>query len=706
MAMIGKRKLIAALIGAGFLLAACSGGGGGVSSINVPQTGSGTSTGATSPNTAPTAGAASALNIPYGQPLMAGASYVGPVTFGSMGIDVYTKMTNLPGLLQYAKDVNNPNSASYRQFLTPDEIAARFGTSQNDYQSLINYFASNGLAVAGWPQRMMLRINGSQSNLQHALGVTFGTYSNGRATFIAPTNAPRMAANLAVAGLGHIVGISTFQTDNIVVRGGNGVSNGYSAQQVAAAFDFRGAYLAGYNGAGINLGVIGTGGINIAGGGDVADYGALYNTPVAKVTIVPGTNANVSPGCTQNAPTPASPGPQCPPGYQYSSGLQTPPPVTAPCTTGTPTAPTPTCNPEDGEAQIDTEMTASLAPGANVLFYLAYNPAECFVPGTFTPGQNCNSAYGSSAGPAQGLSLNDDEIQQAIGDNQADVLSLSYGGGEALNLGIYFDSTGNGYGPAEFAALAAEGIAVFVSSGDSGSVECRGFGVPQLDNTYCTSYPATDPSVTSVGGVNVAVDGTGKVLAPITGWGYQTGLGGTPTGGAGSGGGYSSYFPLPAVQTGPNITGSFRTNPDIASIADPSTGVAIDTNAGPNLGGRQIIKYGGTSVAAPVSAAQWAIVLQACKQNPGVGKCPKAGAGAYWRLGDPKGYFYPIYNSAAYSTTIYDVVYGNNGAITNPSPAPAPSGPLNLYNAGPNYDLVTGIGVPFTRALIKTIAGV
>ena len=93
-----------------------------------------------------------------------------------------------------------------------------------------------------------------------------------------------------------------------------------------------------------------------------------------------------------------------------------PPPVTGACTGGTSTAPVAGCNPEDGEAQLDTEQTASLAKDANVLFYLGY------------------SNSGGSA--VQGLDDADNELQQAINDNQADILSLSYGGCEILTTAL------------------------------------------------------------------------------------------------------------------------------------------------------------------------------------------------------------------------------------------------------------------------------
>jgi hypothetical protein len=48
-------------------------------------------------------------------------------------------------------------------------------------------------------------------------------------------------------------------------------------------------------------------------------------------------------------------------------------------------------------------------------------------------------------------------------------------------------------------------------------------------------------------------------------------------------------------------------------------------------------------------------------------------------------------------------VYGDNQQVpSQPGPTSPPLDPG--YNAGTGYDLVTGIGVPFARSLIKAVA--
>ncbi len=151
--------------------------------------------------------------------------------------------------------------------------------------------------------------------------------------------------------------------------------------------------------------------------------------------------------------------------------------------------------------------------------------------------------------------------------------------------------------------------------------------------------------------------------------------------------------------------------------------------ADPSFGGALLGAIGGTSVAAPEMAAMWALVVEACKENA---SCASKGASSHpYRLGNPDPLIYNTYKSAAtYGSTFLSVLYGNN-AITaycsNPQnaagdpqdcPTPAPGSaptpqpsipPLDPgYSANPNggYNQLTGLGVPFARALIHAVVGV
>ncbi len=678
--MSKMRILMPAVAAAVLALAACGGKGGLPAASTLPA--------ALQPYTGPQALA----DFTWGQAYLAESQYLGPATFGSLSVNVLVRMRDERGLLAYAQAASDPASPVYRHFLTPQEIGARFGASQSDYNAVANYFAAHGMGVGGWPQREALVVSGTQAQFEAAFGTKFGFYRRAGQTFVAPVQAPHFSQPLPVTSVTHLVAATIARS--YLIRASNTSFAGYSPAQIANGFDYSGAWSAGFDGTGIDIGIIGTGPISSA---DVPEYGKLFKAREATVTLVP---ASPQPASTPNGNTgtgSVDPNP---------NGLATPPPVTDTCSGGTSEAPSATCNPEDGEAQLDTEQAASLAPGASVLFYLAFNTLDCSYIGA-----------PSTCVGAQGLAIADDEIQQAIADDTADAISLSYGGGESNTIGGgYLNSNGTGIGPTEFASLAAEGIAVFVSSGDTGAESCQdpNTGAPLAQP--CVSYPASDPSVVGVGGVNAPMDNTGKLLGDITAWADQTTGGGDGSfaNNVGSGGGVSGVFTAPAWQA-KNVPGvTMREVPDLALMADPATGPALLMNA--NFKDAGIGPSGGTSAAAPEAAAMWALVLDACKASP---SCATASGPHPYRLGNPDPLIYAIYGQAYAGTTggpsaftpglpyaqvFYDVLYGNNAALP-PNPTPSSTPIAGCCLAGPGYDEVTGLGVPFAGHLIQGITG-
>jgi subtilase family serine protease len=686
---VNRRFLFAAGAALAILLAACGGGGGGGA---VPAT--------HLPGTTSLANVPSQLLVQsWGQSAMTGATYVGPLANASLNVSVLVHQQAAQALQQYAQDVSNPSSGNFRKFLTPDQLATRFGATQTSYQAVAQYFVNNGLAVAGWKQRMLLTVSGSQANMQKAFGTTFAIYQHNGTEFVAPMSQPHFTQQLAVDEVGNIVRVQPDRRDIVPPEAGAGFSTGYSPSTVRAAFDYIGAYESGFDGNGIVVGIVGTGPIDTtsSGHGDVDLNTYLADTQTANAATVTEkvvTNEGVTTGLATSCPSGCS--------FPFSGGsFASPPPVTSSCSGSLPA-----CNPEDSEAQLDTQQAATLAPGASVFFYLAYNAADC---SGITYPSPCPSAA-ADAGPEIGIDESDPEIQQAISDNQVDVLSLSFGGGEIQQGWTGYEGASGyvgSFSQLEFAALAAEGIAVFAASGDNGSAECSS-GSTYLPE-QCVSYPAGDPNVTSVGGVTLNVNAFGQTTAPWLAWGISTsesGFGGRE----GSGGGISGVpIPAPSWQAGSPIGATDREQPDVSMIGDPRTGVSLVTNAA--FGGG-ISGIGGTSVATPEMAAMWADVLSACKANPSAGACASGGGSATpWRLGNAAPYLYAILKhtsigswtpALAYDQVFYDVVYGDN-QMTNPNESPA--SPIPGASAVPGYDLVTGIGVPYAGHLIDAITG-
>jgi len=201
----------------------------------------------------------------------------------------------------------------------------------------------------------------------------------------------------------------------------------------------------------------------------------------------------------------------------------------------------------------------------------------------------------------------------------------------------------------KFLKLAAAGVNVFVSTGDAGSnPDQTGHSTGQ---TPQAEYAASDPSVIGVGGTTLSLKANGTV-ARETGW-------------SGSGGGRSIFFSAPPWQkANGNPLGSMRLVPDVSSAADPNKGAFLVFHG-------QVQQIGGTSWSAPMWAGFCALINEARSKAQ---KPP---------LPFLNPLIYPLIGSAAFR----DVVGGSNG----------------VFKAVAGYDLVTGIGVPNVRELIKAL---
>ena len=687
-----------------------------------------------------------------------GARYVGPAVVPRMTIDVATPLRNEAGLKAYASAASSPQSLYYRHFLTPAQIGNAFGTPIAQYAAAARYFGNFGLRVNVWSSRSMISVTGTSLQLEKALNTKFGQFAlrtaNGKTyAFVGPTSDVALPGAIGVAGFKHLFSLPTEHTNFLIsapaqpIASGfaSGRVNGFTTNQLARAYDYSGAYKAGFTGKGVNLGIIGTGPISLE---DFPNYRKIFNVPgTSTVSIVPAMIG------TDTTPPPVTgPCPGTGAGGVSPVGL----PISDP-TQGSSTSPTAGCNPEDEEAQLDTEQTAGLAIDANVKFYLAYNGTGCLAAPN-PVGAGCIGPGSAS----QGLGLADDELQQAIQDNGADILSLSYGGCElfdnqlmSLNQSVPPGSAdATGLDPTEFAELAAEGVAVFVSSGDSGSAACQRLAAsgPNMEIANA-SYPSSDPNVVAVGGTTTPIGSNGLLTGPITTWGSQTKSGGA------EGAGQSQDFLLPPYQKpianlckdplGMRATGQYRCQPDVVLDADPFTGAAVVFNSGKGQGGAMESPIGGTSQAAPDMAAMWALVLDACRQTAscnlnysknvsdpvsggGTVGYPPTNAAPGYRLGNPNYLLYPLAATAAtpgataasgvaggspqnYHSVFYDIVYGDDAVPSFAAQTAGGAGGKDPYTAGTDpgavfagagYDEATGLGAPFARALIRYVVGV
>ena len=91
--------------------------------------------------------------------------------------DIVLPLRDRAGLQNFVQEVQNPTSPSYHQFLTPQEVTARFGPSQEDWDALVAFAKASGFdIISGNREKRDLALTGTVANIEKAFHVTMGTY--------------------------------------------------------------------------------------------------------------------------------------------------------------------------------------------------------------------------------------------------------------------------------------------------------------------------------------------------------------------------------------------------------------------------------------------------------------------------------------------------------------------------------------------------
>jgi subtilase family serine protease len=582
-------------------------------------------------------------------------------------------------LRRLIENQQNKKSSSYHQFLTPSEFGIQFGPADSDIATVTNWLQQSGFQVAQVSNgRTVIEFSGTAGRVKQAFGTPIHKYVVNGQPHWANSNNPSIPTALApvIAGVNSLNGFGR-KAQNSRVGGyslktrqltspkpeftfGCGQETCYALgpYDFANIYDLLPLWSAGINGTGQTIAIVGDTYINP---NDAPTFWRLFGL---------GTTVN---GVAVPMPTLNI----------YCNG---------PC-------PALDADGDEPEADIDTQWSGSVAPGATI---------------DFVTSEDTETDYGI-----------DLSAIYIVDNNVATVMSESYGECEA-NLttgGVEFYSY-------MWEQAAAQGITVMVSTGDNGSAGCDddnanspaqdGLNVNGLAsswfnvavggtdfneyNTWSTYWNSTNQPITQQSVKN-------NTYIPETSWNdsctnalwITLGTYGSTTeevcnsslndlAPGGGSGGASAAWTKPTWQTGagvPNDTA--RDMPDVSLFAsngflgsfylicqsDASpTGSCDVTNPDSDLQG-----YGGTSVASPAFAGIMALVNQ--------------------KTGSPQG----IANLVLYNliskepTAFHDVPAGSTNAM--PCVVDSPNcdttgsyqvGVLSGYNTATHYDLVTGLG--------------
>ncbi|MFI9388498.1 protease pro-enzyme activation domain-containing protein [Kutzneria sp. NPDC052558] len=140
--------------------------------------------------------------------------------------------------------VNDPHSAQYGRFLTPEQFTARFGPTSDQVDRVTNYLRGQGLSVDSVSgNHLTVDASGPAAAVQKAFGTTLQNYRDGARSFYANASAPSLPAELS----GVVLDVAGLNNRQIRVHHGAvsphaGPGGGFTPTQLKGAYDVSSTY--------------------------------------------------------------------------------------------------------------------------------------------------------------------------------------------------------------------------------------------------------------------------------------------------------------------------------------------------------------------------------------------------------------------------------------------------------------------------------
>ena len=184
----------------------------------------------------------------------------------AMNLVIALPLRNEDQLDQLLKDLYDPASPGYRQFLTVEQFTEMFSPTQQEYAAALDFAKENGFTVTGTSSnRLIVQVSGSVANVEAAFHVNIGVYQHPteNRTFYAPDREP--TTNLTFS-LWHVSGLDNYSIPHPAgldkrSDGAGSSSNATTGSGPSASFlgsDMRAAYYGGtaLTGAGQSVGLL------------------------------------------------------------------------------------------------------------------------------------------------------------------------------------------------------------------------------------------------------------------------------------------------------------------------------------------------------------------------------------------------------------------------------------------------------------------
>jgi Pro-kumamolisin, activation domain/Bacterial Ig-like domain (group 1)/OmpA-like transmembrane domain len=531
------------------------------------------------------------------------------------------------GFDQYMEDVYDRQSSHYRQFLTPGQLARRFGPSKETYSQLSAYLRTQGFKVTQRSKnRLTLTVRGTRAQAERAFAVHISDYTISGKNFFANDADPALPAALA-SRIVAIAGLSNLATPRNVYQ--DAVPNVCAASTAGTYietgyFVFANIFLYALFPEALILEAV-----DLAAGGTFSSLLCLYADNVqgfsnymnATTAKNQGYINSLNGGGNNGAYNYVDPKTGVPGIRSIGAATHGKASSSRASSSASSTIPQRGTGQTIGLLEFDTYKTS------DVTDYLNYVSTLGGYAGTIGNLSQVPVNGGvSTPGSGESEVLLDIDTVLSIAPGAKIVVFSTPFTGQATDYSAAFNAMiehgvtviSNSWASCEdqmslaeaqgidtvLKNAAAAGISVFNGTGDGGST-C-------VDGTANTiSVPADSPNATAVGG-------TSLIMGPAFTYGSETWWNGTnSTPATGQGGfGVSKFFSRPSYQNGIG-TSAMRSIPDVAVAADPAHGGTQICQA--DAGGCPIGPLsGGTSMSAPIWAGFAASLNQAQGKNLGL----------------------------------------------------------------------------------------
>ena len=325
----------------------------------------------------------------------------------------------------------DPQSPNYHQWLTAAQFGERFGTAEQDLETVTRWLGSHGFVVNQvHPNGMLIDFSGTAGQVREAFHTEIHYLEAEGTGHIGNMSDPQIPAALAPVVEG-VVSLHDFMPHalnlpraNYTFTSGGNTWQAVAPGDLATIYNFNQAYAAKYTGAGQTIVVL----------EDSDVYSAKDFTTFRSTFGLSG--AYPSGSLTQVHPTGAA-------GNCSDPGA----------------------NSDDVESEIDVEWSSAAAPNAAIELASCADTRTNF--GGFIALQNLLAA-----------------------PNPPAIVSISYGESEAQN-----GAAGNAYINGLYATAAAEGVSVFVSAGDEGAASSDAGAESATHGIAVSAYASTPYNV-------------------------------------------------------------------------------------------------------------------------------------------------------------------------------------------------------------------